>query len=160
MAVKWNDNQCVTVATNFSTVEPLHKAKRWSSAKKASIDLPQPAVVHEYNLHMGGVDILDRFMSNYRPVFRSKKWWWPLFINGLNMAVVAAWRLHVEASELCCHNFLFHLRFITKKHYVFHLYICVQITNEFQSEMYNIAQNGQYVFGSTTDSHLICLPSF
>lgn len=98
MAVKWNDNQCVTVATNFSTVEPLHKAKRWSSAKKASIDLPQPAAVHEYNLHMGGVDILDRFMSNYRPVFRSKKWWWPLFINGLNMAVVAAWRLHVEVS--------------------------------------------------------------
>jgi len=90
MAVKWNDNQCVTVATNFSTVEPLHKAKRWSSAKKSTIDLPQPAVVREYNLYTGGVDILDRFVSNYRPVFRSKKWWWPLFINGLNMAVVAA----------------------------------------------------------------------
>jgi hypothetical protein len=98
VAVKWLDNQCVTVATNFSTVESLSKAKRWSSAKKATIDLPQPAVIREYNLHMGGVDLLDRFMSNYRTVFRSKKWWWPLFVNGLNMAVVASWRLHVEVS--------------------------------------------------------------
>lgn len=98
MAVKWHDNQCVTVATNFSSVEPLGKAKRWSSAKKSVIDLSQPAVIRKYNEHMGGVDILDRFMSNYRPVFRSKKWWWPLFVNGLNMAVTAAWRLHVEVG--------------------------------------------------------------
>lgn len=96
MAVKWHDNQCVTVATNFSAVEPLGRAKRWSSAKKCVVDIDQPVVIAKYNLHMGGVDILDRFMSNYRPVFHSKKWWWPLFINGLNMAVVAAWRLHVE----------------------------------------------------------------
>jgi hypothetical protein len=106
MAVKWHDNQCVTVASNYDSVQPVGTAKRWSSSKKALTDLPQPAVVGSYNAHMGGVDIynahmggvdiLDRFMANYRPAFRSKKWWWPLFLNGICMAAVAAWRLHVE----------------------------------------------------------------
>lgn len=45
---------------------------------------------------MGGVDMLDNFMSCYRPVFKSKKWWWPLFVNGINMLVVASWRIHCE----------------------------------------------------------------
>ena len=71
--------------------------KRWSVAKKAAIEVPQPTVVNN-NCHMGGVDILDSFMANYRPTFRSKKWWWPLFLNGLNMLVVAAWKLHVEVG--------------------------------------------------------------
>jgi hypothetical protein len=26
---------------------------------------------------------------------KRKKWWWNLFINGLNMAVVAAWRIQL-----------------------------------------------------------------
>jgi hypothetical protein len=43
---------------------------------------------------MGGVDLLDRLLGSYRPQLRSKKWYWNLFANGLNMAVVAAWRLH------------------------------------------------------------------
>ena len=72
IAVKWHDNSCVTVASNFDTVQPMGKAKRWSSAKKCLVDLQQPAVITSYNRHMGGVDILDRFMSNYRPIFRSK----------------------------------------------------------------------------------------
>lgn len=38
--------------------------------------------------------MLDKLLGSYRPNLRSKKWWWNLFSNGLNMAVVAAWRLH------------------------------------------------------------------
>ena len=96
--VKWHDNQCVTVATNYDSVDTVGKVKRWSVAKKAAIEVPQPTVVNSYNCHMGGVDMLDAFMANYRPTFRSKKWWWPLFLNGVNMLVVAAWKLHVEVG--------------------------------------------------------------
>jgi len=46
--------------------------KRWSVSKKAAIEVPQPTVVNNYNCHMGGVDMLDSFMANYRPKFRSK----------------------------------------------------------------------------------------
>lgn len=95
LAVKWKDNQCVTIATNFGTVDPVGRAKRWSVSHRAFVDVPQPAIFARYNQHMGGVDLLDRFMSDYRPMIRSKKWWWPLFNNCINMAMVAAWRIHV-----------------------------------------------------------------
>ena len=52
--------------------------------------------MESYNKYMGGVDLLDRFLSEYRPQLHSKKWWWCLFANFLNMSVVAAWRLHKE----------------------------------------------------------------
>ena len=68
IAVKWNDNQCVRVS-NYDKI--LGKARRWSSAKKSSVDLPQPALVKRYNTHMGGVDLLDRFMAADRPMLRS-----------------------------------------------------------------------------------------
>ncbi|CAL1298948.1 unnamed protein product [Larinioides sclopetarius] len=40
---------------------------------------------------MGGVDILDKMISSYHSQLRNKKWWWNLFSNALNMAVVAGW---------------------------------------------------------------------
>ncbi|XP_003378737.1 putative piggyBac transposable element-derived protein 2 [Trichinella spiralis] len=58
-----------------------------------------PEIVRRYNTSMGGVDILDKLLSSYRPRLRSKKWWWNLFSNALNLAVVAAWRLHRELHQ-------------------------------------------------------------
>ncbi|KFM75498.1 PiggyBac transposable element-derived protein 3, partial [Stegodyphus mimosarum] len=62
--------------------------------KKKKIDIPQPYLIKMYNEGMGGVDLLDRLLGSYRPTFRSKKWYWNLFSNALNMAVVAGWILH------------------------------------------------------------------
>jgi len=45
------------------------------------------------------VDLLDRLLSSYRPMIRGKKWWWPLFLNTLNVSVVAAWRLYNAVSS-------------------------------------------------------------
>ena len=57
----------------------------------------------KHNKCMGGVDLLDRFLSDYRPRLRSKKWWWCLFSNFLNMSVVAAWRLHKKIGATISH---------------------------------------------------------
>lgn len=117
--VKWHDNQCVTVATNYDSLDPTRKVKRWSSAKKMTVEVQQPTVVNSYNYHMGSVDLLDAFMANFRPMFRSKKWWWPLFINGINMLVAAAWRLHVEVGgkfdQLAFRGFIVRSLMQTKK---------------------------------------------
>ena len=51
-------------------------------------------MIRKYSEGMGGVDVLDRMLVSYRPRLRSKKWWWNLFSNGLNMAVVAAFRFY------------------------------------------------------------------
>ena len=96
--VKWKDNQVVCLASNFEPLEPISSAKRWNSVEKKKTDIPQPHVVASYNKYMGGVDLLDRFLSQYRPKIKGKKWWWPFFTNTLNMAVVAAWRIHRECK--------------------------------------------------------------
>ena len=47
---------------------------------------------------MGDVDLLDRFISQYRPTIQAKKWYWPLYVNCMEMLTVAAWRLHVTVG--------------------------------------------------------------
>ncbi|KAH9359587.1 hypothetical protein HPB48_021644 [Haemaphysalis longicornis] len=48
---------------------------------------------------MGGVDLLDQTANNYRIGIRSKKWWWVLFTQMLNISVVNAWRIDQMSSE-------------------------------------------------------------
>lgn len=96
VAVQWNDSKPVIVMSNFEGVEPTKSIRRWSKADKKFAEIEMPGLIASYNSFMGGVDLLDRFMSEYRPVLRNRKWWWCLFANQLNMAVVAAWRLHVH----------------------------------------------------------------
>ena len=100
---QWNDNKPVCIVSNFESTEPTNTVRRWSAAKKSKINITQPRMVESYNKYMGGVDLFHRFLSEYRPRLRSKKWWWCLFANFLNMSVVAAWRLHKEIGGTMNH---------------------------------------------------------
>lgn len=91
--VRWNDNNIVTIATNYGSVHPLHKAKRFSRKERKSIHVNQPDILMDYNKHMGGVDIHDNGVANYRIQIRGKKWWWPLFTNSLDSCMVNSWKL-------------------------------------------------------------------
>lgn len=92
---KWNDNAIVGMASNCLTHEPIQNATRRVKGASNTV-VQQPYVVKQYNDFMGGVDLFDRLLSSYRPMIRGKKWWWPLFLNVINAAVVAAWRLHCQ----------------------------------------------------------------
>ena len=89
--VRWKDNRTVTMASNKHGVEPIQKASRWSKEEKKKVIVDMPASVDVYNRTMGGVDLHDQFVANYRVRIRSKKWWWPLFIWNINSAAVNAW---------------------------------------------------------------------
>ena len=106
---QWVDSRPVAIVTNHDLIDPPRSARRWSSKSKKVTQIPMPQVFGNYNLHMGGVDLLDRFLSDYRPRLRSKKWWWCLLSNFLNMFVVASWRIHKS-----CHGTLSHLEFRRK----------------------------------------------
>ena len=43
---------------------------------------------------MGGVDLLDKQVTLYRIRIRGKKWWFPIFTQMLDVAVVNCWRIH------------------------------------------------------------------
>ncbi|KRZ79515.1 hypothetical protein T10_7970 [Trichinella papuae] len=59
----------LVMASRFFTLE---------NARKKHVDITEPNIIRQYNQYMGGVD------------------WWNLFLHTLNMAVVAAWKLHME----------------------------------------------------------------
>lgn len=91
---RWNDNAVVTVASNHQTHEPISNTKRYSKSAKKKIDITQPALIKYYNEGMGGVDVLDKLLSSYRPQLRNKKWYWNLFANALNIAATASWIIY------------------------------------------------------------------
>ena len=43
------------------------------------VNINIPSAVKVYKQTMGGVDLHDQFVANYRVHIRSKKWWWPHF---------------------------------------------------------------------------------
>ena len=59
----------------------------------------QPRIIANYTAGMGGVDLMDQLLATFRPRVKGRKWWWNLFLNGLNMASIAAWRLHWSVSR-------------------------------------------------------------
>ncbi len=88
------DNKCVTVGTNYDTVEPIRKVQRWQRDIRSKGNVPQPNVLHGYNKNMGGVDKHDWLAGKYSVSIRGKKWYWPLFIRLLDMTMINAWIVH------------------------------------------------------------------
>lgn len=98
LITKWHDNTSVTVATNYSQAFPTGSATRYSQKLKKEIVVAIPKVIAEYNKSMGGVDLLDKQVSLYRVRIRGKKWWFPLFTQLLDIAVVNTWRIHQHVN--------------------------------------------------------------
>lgn len=80
--------------SNFIGQEPMCRAKRYDRKNRKIINIEQPHLIHQYNQRMGGVDLFDNGMNNYRIRIRGKKWYWPLLTNALDAAMVNAWKLH------------------------------------------------------------------
>ncbi|XP_067940332.1 piggyBac transposable element-derived protein 3-like [Watersipora subatra] len=95
-AVKWFDNRAVTLLSTHTCVEPLHMAERWDKKAKKRIDVSMPAIVADYNNHMGGIDILDSFLAKYRFRIRSRRWYIYLFWHFLSVALVNSWLMYKQ----------------------------------------------------------------
>lgn len=54
--VRWKDNNVVTIGTNYDTIEPLGKVKRWCKLLKQKVEFEVPRLIINYNKGMGGVD--------------------------------------------------------------------------------------------------------
>lgn len=91
--VRWNDNSVVTLISNYDNVQPLNTTKRYNRKEKKMENISQPAVILEYNKFMGGVDLHDNAIANYRTRILGKKWWWPLFSNAIDSTIVNAWKI-------------------------------------------------------------------
>ena len=75
LIVRWNDNKAVTTCTNFVPLEPKSEGRRYVKKQGGHITVEIPGPIHAYNKNMGGVDLFDQCLSNYRSSIRTKKWW-------------------------------------------------------------------------------------
>ena len=70
--VQWKDNKVLYIASNFVNIAPIKMVKRYSQREKKKIDCPQPFCFYQYNQGMKSVNLLDRFISQYRPKIHGK----------------------------------------------------------------------------------------
>jgi DNA excision repair protein ERCC-6 len=91
--IKWKDNKVVSLLSNAFGLHPLTTARRYVHSERKKTDIPQPQVVAQYNKFMGGVDLLDRHIANYRMSIRGKKFYMPIVLWMLDLAITNAWSL-------------------------------------------------------------------
>lgn len=94
IAVRWNDNSIITVLSNHTGHLPNHQVQRFDRKLKKDVQIDQPHAVFAYNHAMGGVDLFDNAINNYKIAVRAEKWYWPLITNIIDAAIVNAWKLH------------------------------------------------------------------
>ena len=94
---KWHGNSVATIASNWESHIPVCKVRR--RVKRGVKEVRQPHLINSYNTGMGGIDLVDCLLKAYRPTVRGKKWYWPLFVNLLSTAVVAAWKIHCQIGD-------------------------------------------------------------
>ncbi|KAF2888687.1 hypothetical protein ILUMI_17486 [Ignelater luminosus] len=99
LLVRWNDNKCVIMATNYNTVEPMVSVQRWNKNEKAQTPIPQPAVINRYNRFMGRVDQHDWLLEKHHIPIRGKKWYWCLITRIIDMAIVNACQLYIKVEQ-------------------------------------------------------------
>ncbi|CAH1990479.1 unnamed protein product [Acanthoscelides obtectus] len=92
--VRWNDNSIVTICSNVYSVEPINQVRRYNRKEKREIHVQEPNVIARYNRCMGGVDLHDNGIANYRIRVMGNIWWWPIFCNSIDSIIVNCWKLY------------------------------------------------------------------
>ena len=83
----YQNGTIVHICSNYSTHLPVRRCKRRVKGAARS-RCNSASFLTQYNKGMAGVDLMERLLASYRPTIRGKKWYWPLFTNMLNIAVV------------------------------------------------------------------------
>lgn len=89
--VKWFDNKCVALASNYVGIGKPDKAQRFDKTADKQISIDHPQIVQEYNLNMGGVDLMNQMISYYRITIRSRKWTLRMITHFVDFAIVQSW---------------------------------------------------------------------
>jgi DNA excision repair protein ERCC-6 len=97
--VSWRDNRVVCLASSACGVHPVKQVKRFSRTDKRHINIQCPEVVRHYNANMGGVDMADANIARCRTSIRGKKWYYPIVLYLLDVAVSNAWLLYRQSSR-------------------------------------------------------------
>jgi hypothetical protein len=99
VTVRWYATRAVTTISTYAGTEPLTKVKRYDKPKKhAQVDCP--SVIKLYNAKMGGVDLLDCYLSKYAVRIRAKRWYIYIFWHTIKLMLINAWLSYRRACTV------------------------------------------------------------
>ena len=98
--VRWFDNKCVHLGSNFMSTGGVSLVNRWNKKRKLYEEIEIPEIVEIYNANMGGVDLFDQYMSYYRVFIKSKKWTCRMIAHGFDMAVTNFYLIYKRDCEM------------------------------------------------------------
>ena len=88
-ATKWMDNRSVILLSNYHNPSVVQETNRRAKGSKEKVKVSCPAVIHEYNTYMGGVDRCDQTKVSYEVDRRSKvRFYLRVFFNFLDISVI------------------------------------------------------------------------
>ena len=111
------DDSMVQIISSFIGPDIGDDINRWSAKDKAIINVSCPNIIHQYNRHMGGVDLSDMLMALYRVNVGTKKWYFHIIYYCTNVAIVNAWLIykrHCQQKNLSRSNMMQLLEFQTR----------------------------------------------
>jgi len=106
MAEVWKDKRDVCLLTN------IHDPPREGNCHDEHGNAIKPAIVADYNPHMGHVDNSDRLTSSYTASRRTWKWTKKLFFHLLDLAIVYSYILLFSCGGKKISHRDFHLTFM------------------------------------------------
>ena len=96
--VRWMDNGIVQLISNYMSGEDGPAARRWCEKEREYVQIERPLIIHEYNIHMGGVDLCDMLLSLYRIGHKSVKYYMHIVFYCIGISIVNAWLLYRRHS--------------------------------------------------------------
>ena len=76
-------------------MDPEFGVRRWSGKEKKIVEVTRPEIVHQYSLHLGGVNKNDMLLlSLYHRNTRTKKWYVQLVYYAIGISVVNGWLIY------------------------------------------------------------------
>ena len=86
-------NKAVEVNSNFLGSKPSATAIRYNRKQRKHVQIKQPNTIKQYNIYIGGIDLANYMVANYRFGIKREKCWWPIFSNYVDLSIVNTWKL-------------------------------------------------------------------
>ena len=102
LVIKWMDKRVVAALSTIDDDSMVEIQRRTSACQEEIETIQKPAIIHNYNTYMGGVDKADQLVTYYGFPHFSKKWWKRIFFHILDTTLVNAYIMYVESTPGHC----------------------------------------------------------